>query len=127
MLPNHPADRALPQEAFELEQSGPIVTARVLAPELTHLRMQELVDECLQRARYHNGRHVILDLGEVEFLASACIGPIVSLLQELEHLCGRVALVRCRERVATLFRITRLDSVVGIHDDEEEARKHLHA
>ena len=126
MPANHLHHRAPPHEDFELEQAGAIITARVLVPELTHLRMQELVDECLHRARYHNARHVILDMAEVEFLASACIGPIVSLLQDLEHLCGRLAMVRCQDSVALLFRVTRLDSVIGIHDDEQEARKHLH-
>lgn len=112
---------------LDLEQAGAIVTARLHEPEVTHLHMQELVDECLHRARYHGARHVIMDMSGVEFLASACLGPLVSLLQDLEHICGRVALVHCGDNVAFLFRVTRLDTVVGIYEDEAQAREQLHA
>ncbi|MFW6060849.1 MAG: STAS domain-containing protein [Phycisphaeraceae bacterium] len=114
----------LPQE-IELEQSGSVITVRIHEAEISHLHMQELVNECLERMRYHNARDVLLDMADVEFLASACLGPLVSMLQDLEHVCGRVALVNCRENVAFLFRVTRLDAVVGIYDDEKEALANL--
>lgn len=113
--------------SFELEQSGPTITARLHQSQVSYLTMQEVVNECLERTRYHNARHVILDLAAVEFLASACIGSLVSLLQDLEHICGRMAVVHCRDNVAFLFRVTRLDSVINLCEDEHEARKHLHA
>lgn len=112
-------------KAIELEQSGAVITARIREAEVSHLHMQELVNECLERMRYHNGRDVLLDLESVEFLASACLGPLVALLQDLEHVCGRVAVVNCQDNVAFLFRVTRLDSVIGVYDDEKEALAHL--
>ncbi len=116
----------LPQE-IDLEQTGQVILVRIHEADVSHLHMQELVEECLERMRYHNARHVIMDMTDVEFLSSACLGPLVQLLQDLEHVRGRVALAQCRDNVAFLFKVTRLDSVIGIYEDEQEAREQLHA
>jgi len=113
------------REPIDLDQAGSVITARLHAKEISHEQMQELVNECLERMRYHNARDVILDMSEVEFLSSACLGPLVAMLQDLEHVCGNVAAVNCRDNVAFLFHVTRLDSVIGLYDDEKEARAHL--
>ena len=115
----------MPPEDVDIDQSGSMITARLHGKEISHVQMQELVDECLQRMRFHNARDVILDMAEVEFLASACLGPLVAMLQDLEHVCGRVAVVNCRDNVAFLFRVTRLDNVIGVYDDIKEAQAHL--
>ena len=112
-------------EGFELEQSRGVVTARISVPQVSHVQMQELVDECLHRLRMHGGSHVVLDLGPVEFLSSACLGPIVSLLQDLEHLRGRLAVCNCQDNVAFLFRVTRLDAAMGVFADEQAAMASL--
>ena len=109
-------------QGIEIEQRGPVVTARIQLPEVSHLQMQEIVDECLEHVRIHNGRHVLLDLSGVEFLSSACLGPIVALLQDLEHVRGRLAVCNCRENVAFLLKVTRLDSVMSVFEDEAQAR-----
>lgn len=108
-------------QQMDLEQSGAVVTARLHTPEVTHLQMQQIIDECLERMRCHNASFVILDMAGVEFMASACLGPLVSLCRDMEHVRGKLALVRCTNNVAFLFRVTRLDAVFGIFDDEEEA------
>ena len=112
-------------EQIDLDQTGSVITAHLREKEVSHEHMQELVNECLERMRYHNARDVILDLSEVEFLCSACLGPLVSMLQDLEHVCGNVAAVNCSDNVAFLFKVTRLDSVIGLYDDEKEALAHL--
>lgn len=108
-------------ERIELEQSGPVVTVRVRVPQVTHLQMQEIVEDCLVRVRCHNATYVLMDLEEVQFLSSECIGSIVMLLQELEHVRGRMALLHCSDNITFLFKVTRLDAVVGLFEDEKEA------
>ena len=108
-------------EGIELDQQGPIVTCTIALPEVTHIEMQELVDACMERVRYDNARHFVLDMSDVEFLASSCIGVLVGFLQDLEHTRGRVALANCKDNVQFLFKVTRLDHVFAMFDDVKEA------
>lgn len=112
-------------DGFELEQAGQLVTAHLRAAEVAHDDMQSLVQECVEKIRYDNAQNFVFDLEEVEFLASACIGSLVEFLQEVEHCRGQIALVSCRENVAFLFKVTRLDQVFGMYDDLEEAKQNL--
>jgi anti-sigma B factor antagonist len=104
-----------------IEQNGQIVTCQIKSPEVAHIEMQELIDTCMDSVRNNNARHFIFDLAEVEFLASSCIGVLVSFLQDIEHTKGRIALANCKENVFFLFKVTRLDSVFCMYDDVQEA------
>lgn len=108
-------------DQIELVQAGAVVTVTIRAAELTHLEMQELIVECEERVRCHNGSCFVFDMTEVQFLASACLGAMVSFLQDLEHVRGRVALVNCQENVAFVFKVTRLDIVFPMFEDVKEA------
>lgn len=110
----------LPQ-GIELEQAGPLVTVRLGVSEVTHMQMQETISECAELMRYSNAQHFIFDLGPVEFLASACLGVLVGFMQDVEHVRGKIALAGCRDNVAFLFKVTRLDQVLGLYDDPAEA------
>lgn len=108
-------------EGIELDQAGPVVTVSFGLPEITHADMQEVVSECLERMRYSNAQHFVLDLGPVEFLASACIGALVAFMQDVEHVRGRIVLANCHDNVAFLFKVTRLDTVFEMFDDVKDA------
>jgi len=88
---------------------------------VSHDDLQTAVDEAMQRQRYDNAQNFIFDLEGVEFLASVCIGVLVSFLQDVEHCRGRIALVHCTDDVAFLFKATRLDDVFGLYDEIEDA------
>lgn len=108
-------------QGMEIDQEGQVVTCHLNVPEVTHLEMQELIEECMGHMRNDGARHFVFDLEHVEFLASSCIGALVSFLQDVEHTRGRIALANCRENVLFLFKVTRLDSVFAIYDDVKEA------
>jgi anti-anti-sigma factor len=110
---------------ISVEQSGVCVTAHVTDGELTAPAMQELVDDCAERMRYSNARHFIFDLSGVEYLASACLGVLVTFMQEVEHFRGRIAVAGCRDNVKFLFNVTNLDRVFGLYDDVEQAQAAL--
>ena len=108
-------------ETITLEQDGHVVTARLHESEVSYQQMQALQEACVEKMRYDNARNFIIDLSEVDFLASACIGSLVELLKELEHQRGQIALVGCKENVAFLFKVTRLDAIFQLFDDAEDA------
>ncbi|QQE13323.1 STAS domain-containing protein [Planctomycetota bacterium] len=111
MLPN----------GMEIEIEGQVSVCKIDMPEVTHLEMQELVDECMSIMRNDNIRNFVFDLSQVEFLASSCIGALVSFLQDIEHVKGKIAIANCKENVSFLFKVTRLDSVFSIYDDLQDA------
>ena len=98
-----------------------MVIARIGCAEVTHLQRQELCEELTQRVRYDSASLLVLDLGQVEFLSSTCLGSMVTFLQDLGHVRGRLALANCKPSVAFIFNVTRLDTVFSLYDDVDEA------
>lgn len=111
----------MPADHAEIEQRGSLVLARLGQGDLTHVALQEAVDECLQRLRYDNAQHFIFDLEGISFVASACLGVLVGFMQEVEHVRGKIALINVSDNVQFLFKVTHLDTIFPIHDDEREA------
>lgn len=65
-------------------------------------------------------KRVVLNLSQVAFMDSAGLGAIMSLFRQINgdgslHVCG------LHPRIKTLFDITRLTRVVGVHANEDEA------
>ncbi|HEY3203995.1 MAG TPA: STAS domain-containing protein [Thermoanaerobaculia bacterium] len=80
---------------------------------------------------------VLLDLSDLEHLDSTAVGVLVGGLKRFEAQGRRFYLVNPRERVASVFRITNLDSVfrvfptveaamtsVNLASEEEETSEH---
>ena len=106
---------------FDIDQSGAIVTVRLHTEEVSYLQMQELIEECVERMRCHHASFFVFDLSSVHFLCSRSLGAMVSFLQDLEHVRGRIALAGCQDNVAFLFKVTGLDAVISLFDDAKEA------
>ncbi|WP_306005249.1 STAS domain-containing protein [Aquicoccus porphyridii] len=64
--------------------------------------------------------HVVLDLGEVDFMDSSGLGAIVAAMKQLGA-TRRLDLAALRPNVEKVFRLTRMDSVFTIHDDIAQA------
>jgi anti-sigma B factor antagonist len=110
---------------INVEQTGNIAVATIITPLLSVNEGQEIIGELTERMRYNNARHFILDLKEVEFMDSSFLGSLVSLLQDVEHVRGRIALVHCQPNVAFLFKVTRLDAVFSMFESVEDAKTEL--
>lgn len=108
-------------DGMDITQTGSLVTASIHTPDVTHQQMQLLVDECAERMRYSSVCNFVFDLEGVEFLASACLGALISFLQDVEHCRGRIVFANCHENVVFLFKVTRLDTVFALYDDVKEA------
>jgi len=106
---------------IEIEQSNNVVVAKVLEPQMDALNTAELMEDFSQRMRNDGGVYFIVDMSEVQFASSAVIGLFVEFLQDLESIRGRFALCACRDEVAFLFKVTKLETIFGLYDDAEEA------
>ncbi|MEX2218426.1 MAG: STAS domain-containing protein [Phycisphaerales bacterium] len=66
-------------------------------------------------------RHVVLDLQNVQYMDSMCVGVLVELLTTLKEAGGRIALVNASTNIEYLFKLTRLDRVFPICRDVMKA------
>ena len=82
------------------------------APRLRE-RLVELVDG--------GARHVVVDLGRVDFLDSTGLGVLVGALKRLRAVNGSFGLVCSKEPLLKIFRITALDQVFPIFPSVENA------
>ena len=62
-------------------------------------------------------RHIVLDLQNVQYMDSGCIGVLVELMTRLQNAGGRIALVNADPNVEYLFELTRLDRLFPICRD----------
>ena len=62
-------------------------------------------------------RHIVLDLQNVQYMDSGCIGVLVELMTRLQQAGGRIALVNADPNVEYLFKLTRLDRLFPICRD----------
>ena len=64
--------------------------------------------------------NVVLDLSPVAFIDSAGLASILSLVKGLPE-GGELRIAGAREAVRAVFRLTRLDKVLPLHDTLEDA------
>ncbi len=112
-------------EVARLEQVSHLVVATALEPDLTEIEARQLLDDLVGCIRYDGARFVLLDMGCVDRVSSACLEALLLLFQELEHIRGRVALANCCPAVKAIFGITRLDAIFEIYDDVDDALESL--
>lgn len=64
---------------------------------------------------------LIIDLGDVGYMDSSGVGMLVQAFQKMKAADGKLRLVRMRDRVRSVFEITRLDKYFTICESEDEA------
>jgi len=70
-------------------------------------------------------RNLIIDLKPLGFINSAALGYLVSTQKTLERDGGKLALCRVTPGVMNILRLTALDEMFPVFDDEKDAVAHL--
>lgn len=70
-------------------------------------------------------RHLVVDLGRVEFIDSSGLGALISALKVLRAAGGDLKLVNLTPAVQTVLDITRLTRVFDVHPAAEDALSSL--
>ena len=63
---------------------------------------------------------VLLDMSEIDYVDSTGLGELVGYLQRFSDQGGQLALLRPQTRILNLLKLTRLDEVFRIFEDEAE-------
>lgn len=114
--PDEPSDGRY-HEIGEIDMMGSIAIVTLTVEELCQEHGAVALADLLHRVVESGAQHMVLDIQNVQYMDSACIGCMVEALNRLAHSGGRIALANPHSSVANLFRITRLDRVFPICSD----------
>ena len=76
-------------------------------------KLEELLDEKI--------KGVVLNLENIDYIDSTGIGELVGYLSKFENVSKRIVLLKPKERITKLLKITKLDNVFKTFEKEEEA------
>ncbi len=109
------------QPAYQIQQDCRVLVARPNRAECTGTDIAELVIELRDRISRGDADSVVIELSNVEHMDSCCLGRVIVLHQHARAAGGSVALAKCQPNVAFLFKMTRLERVLGIYTSTEDA------
>lgn len=80
-------------------------------------RLEQALDEEIQRGSHH----LVVDLGEVDYVSSAGWGVFISAVRRLRDRGGDLCLVRMQAEVAGVFELLEFHTILSAHASVEEA------
>ncbi len=108
-----------------IDKKGP-VTILGLSGSLELGKEVKLKEEVARETASAPVKDVLLDLTDVEFIDSACLGVLVTASRKLKKEGKSICVCGPREEVRAIFQITRLDKILLMFDNQEEALAHFH-
>lgn len=117
LAPNGDGAHAPRNRIAEVQCMGSSAVATLTVTELTQQQGVEMLAELLDELSATGARHFVLDIQNVQFMDSACLGCLVEALNHMSKDGGRIALANTANSVQYLFRMTRLDRVFPICGD----------
>ena len=99
------------------------VVSFMISQVLDEMNVQQLGQELegLLESEYAN--KMVINFGKIRYLSSAVLGKLISLHKKIAEMKGRLAFCDINSDIMQVFKITRLDKLIPICDDEEEAVK----
>ncbi len=88
---------------------------------LEELSIQEIGNELRHLADSEQQIKLLLNFGNVDHLASAALGMLITLHKRVQEQHGELKLSNINKQIFQVFRITRLNRVFDIHDSAEDA------
>lgn len=110
------------QRRIEVSKAGDITVVRFVDRKvLDDESIQELGKELFDLVEMQNRRQLLLNFANVEFISSATLGKLIVLDRKVKTAKGRLRMCHIRPEILEVFRITKLDKVFDIRDEEAEA------
>lgn len=88
---------------------------------LEELSIQEIGEELRNLAEHEQGVRLLLNFENVDHLASAALGMLITLHKKVQEQHGELKLSNINRQIFQVFRITRLNRVFDIHETAEDA------
>lgn len=107
-----------------LQEQADRIVVTPPGPGLSGPEMAHLAAMLRERIGGREAPCVVLDMHNVDYIDSSALGALVIFRQELEHAAGRIVLTRCHDNIASLFKLTRLDTIIPVtHGDSIAAQE----
>ena len=107
---------------IESTRHGTVDVVRILERRLVDgAPLDDLREEIGQVVGDQRGIHLLLDLGNVEFLASAMLDTLCQFYRRIHAAGGQLRLCGMKPSITEVFRTTNLDRLFPIHADVDEA------
>lgn len=107
---------------IDVSKAGDVTIVRFVDRRvLDEVGIQEIGQELLELVERPDARHLLLNFGNVDFISSATLGKLLVLDRTIKAHEGRLKLSNIRPEIMEVFRVTRLDRVFDIRDEEAEA------
>jgi anti-sigma B factor antagonist len=110
-------EASISEVEVEVEVMGQTVVATLTVTELAGDAGATRLSDLLYELGQCGTRHVVLDIQNVQFMDSGCLGCLVEALNMMSSSGGKIALANADHSVKSLFRLTRLDRVFPIAKD----------
>jgi anti-sigma B factor antagonist len=88
---------------------------------LEELSIHEIGEELRKLAEGESQPRLLLDFSNVDHLASAALGMLITLHKKVQEQNGALKLSNINRQIFQVFKITRLNRVFDIYDDRSEA------
>lgn len=92
---------------------------------LDELSIQEIQEELLKLVETGDGPRLLLSFSNVDHLASAALGMLITLNKRVKEKKGLLKLSDIKPQIYEVFKITRLNKMFDIHDTLDQARATL--
>ncbi len=101
---------------------------------ITALRIQGVVklgesarqfSDYLEKVLQEDEGPVLLDFEKIDTLDSTGLGELIGYLQRFEEKNRRMAIVKPKDRIVALLKLTRLDTLIRIFPDDDAAAAYL--
>jgi anti-sigma B factor antagonist len=103
------------------EISGVTVVHFVDRKILDEANIQELGQELFELIEEQGKKSLLLNFSTVEFLSSAALGKLITLDKKVKAHAGKLKLSNIRPEIYEVFKITKLNKLFDIKEDEAEA------
>ena len=90
---------------------------------LDELNVQQLGNELTDLVEKQYMVKMVINFSKIKFLSSAVLGKLIALNKKIAAQKGRLAFCNINADIMQVFKITRLDKLIAIYDDEEDAIK----
>jgi anti-sigma B factor antagonist len=105
-----------------ITEAGPVTIVRFADRRiLDDANIQEIGQELYQLVEEEHRHQLLLNLCDVDFLASSALGKLITLQRKLKARGGTLKLSNVRPEIYEVFAITRLNAKFDIRDEEAEA------
>jgi anti-anti-sigma factor len=106
----------------EVSEVGEVTVVRFVDRKIIdEVAIQELGDELFALVEEENRVNLLLNFSGVEFLSSAALGKLITLDKKVKGASGRLKLSNIRPRIYDVFKITNLNKLFDIKDEEADA------